>query len=110
MRTKNCTHCGEQTHTQPQDSDHDTGYGHCYNCLNKSNWYVKNTLELLPDYSLTFWASRPFNGSELTSDDSDPKVCEVVHDGKVIMHQTFHTTTDRLIERLRDHCSKLLVE
>lgn len=101
MRTKNCTHCGETTHAQPQDSDHDTGYGHCYDCLNKGNWYVHTSLELFPNYQLDIWTSRPFNSAPLTTDDSDPKVCEIKHNGKVVLHQTYHKTTSAIVEAFK---------
>jgi len=97
-RSKTCTHCGQETHPQPQDYDHDTGYGHCYECLGKQNWYVHSSELLANDVRLLFWESRPTNNGELTSDDSHPKVIEVIVGGHLVEHCTAHKTKEKIRE------------
>lgn len=94
MSRKNCTHCGEETHSQPQDPNHDTGYGHCYRCLNKESWYVPS--HQLPN--LFMWEERSRNDGPLTTDDSHGKVVELKLGGKVVNHFTSYLTKEKIIE------------
>jgi hypothetical protein len=93
-RQKTCTHCGNATHPQPQDPNHDTGYGHCYTCLNKKDWYVKSH----DRPNLFMWESLDRCGGNLTGDDSHAKVVEFFHDGELINHFTSYLTKEKLRE------------
>lgn len=96
---KTCCHCGRETHPQPQDYDHDTGYGHCYDCLNKKDWYVHISFKADPFY-LKVWINRLRVGADLCSDDSDPKVVEVFKGDTLLSHFTSHKTMEQLIGAL----------
>lgn len=97
-RTKTCCHCGSVTHPQPQDYNHDTGYGHCYACLNKPNWYVPNTYQLAPRIRLTIWERREANNAPLTSDDSHGKVIELEVCNHLDLHLTTYKTKPEILE------------
>lgn len=88
FRSKTCTHCGSETHGQPQDPNHDNGYGHCYGCLETIGCYKKSHREIAPDIRLEIWEMLDRTNGVLTKDDSHGKVIEVLVDGKVIKHFT----------------------
>lgn len=95
-RTKTCCHCGSETHPQPQDHNHDTGYGHCHDCLKKENWYVRSFDQLADNIRVDWFEARDTNNGPLTSDDSHAKVVEVYVRGKLDYHQTLHMTKDKI--------------
>ncbi len=99
-RTKICCHCGSETHPQPQDFNHDKGYGHCYTCLQKDNWYIHSLDQMTPDILIDFYDHREINNGPLTDDDSHAKVIEVHIAGKIDYHQTLHTPKNKIKEML----------
>lgn len=98
-RTKICTHCGKYTHPQPQDFNHDTGYGHCIACLNKKSWYVFKTFDD-KNIVLNMYYSRPSVNQDLFADDSDPKVLELYVDKKLVKHVTLHLNTQEILRKI----------
>jgi hypothetical protein len=90
---KTCCVCGLETHPQPQDPNHDDGYGHCHSCLLDRNCYLL-TIEPLP----YIYDERPVRNGELTSDDSHAKIVEVVVLDKVVRHFTSHLPKAKIIE------------
>lgn len=99
-RTKTCCHCGRETHPQPQDRNHDTGYGHCYDCLGKDAWYIPSTITLPSGAILKIWDHRDYNNGPISNDDSHAKVFEVISDKKTLYHQTLHSPKAKIIEAI----------
>lgn len=54
---KTCCVCGLGTHPQPQDYNHDKGYGHCYRCLSDSSRYLSFGYKW-QNFSLRFWEEK----------------------------------------------------
>ncbi len=107
FRRKTCTHCGDETHPQPQDYNHDTGYGHCYRCLNERGWYVFHERQLTEDVLVKVWEERGRQAAELTSDDSHAKVIEVIVKGEVLYHSTVYSTKEKIFKNLeKKYCGK----
>ena len=100
-KRKICTHCGRETHAQPQDWDHDLGYGHCYDCLNKEDFYVPYTFSILPEVTVNIYVHRNYIRAHLTTDDSEPKVVEVIEYDKVTGHFTSHKTKSEILAKIR---------
>lgn len=98
MSKKICCHCGVYTHSQPQDPNHDLGYGHCYKCLGNASCYVGSSYQLAKDLSLSMWEMRPTKWGDLFDDDSNPKVIEIIADGKVLVHQTLHCKKGEILD------------
>lgn len=100
-KVKICTHCGRETHPQPQDYDHDTGYGHCRACLNNNNWYVFDCALLMkPGVRIDMYTARNYNCAPLTSDDSEPKVVEIWEGEKLTAHFTSHKTKAEIVAKV----------
>lgn len=99
---KICTHCGKYTHSQPQDYNHDKGYGHCYECLHDQNWYEKTELKS-GEYRLLIFDECP-----ACNDDSHAKVYELIRDKKVIIHMTCYSPKPVIIGRINSkYCINL---
>jgi hypothetical protein len=95
MKQKQCTHCGSITHSQPQDFNHDTGFGHCYDCLNKQSWYRKDSFNLDDNCTMTIYHSLP-----IYEDDSHGKVIEIIKADKVLYHATHHSQLPDIKQKL----------
>jgi len=94
-RRKTCCHCGRETHPQPQDFQHDKGFGHCAKCLGKEDWYKKT--EYQADNLYLFL----FHECPGTSDDSHAKVTEVFsREGRCLYHQTRYSAVPEIINGL----------
>lgn len=89
MKTKICTHCGSYTHPQPQDYNHDKGYGHCYNCLD--TFYIKHSYPL-KDKLINVY--HELDHGILSEDDSHAKVIEIIKDGIILRHVTVYFKID----------------
>lgn len=100
MTTKTCTHCGRETHSQPQDWNHDKGYGHCYDCLNNPGHYIKSAVRLSPEYLLTFYEELSHYKGTLTTDDSHAKVVELHKNGHLYAHYTGYSPKASIIATL----------
>ena len=106
-RGKTCCVCGAYTHPQPQDPNHDDGYGHCLDCLNNPAFYHKEEhviQEYNPKVVVTFYNELPkYNApvESLTSDDSHGKITEVHKDGRLSSHFTMHTPKASYIEWMK---------
>ena len=99
-RHKTCCHCGRETHAQPQDFNHDTGYGHCLACLAKEDWYVYRRFLSGQFFGLHVFIARPRCGAPLYEDDSDPKVIELYYGGRILEHKTLHSTLPKILEMI----------
>jgi len=98
---KTCCHCGRETHSQPQDYNHDTGYGHCYDCLKNPQWYVGSAYQYGP-FRLDIYEHRDRNNGPLSSDDSHGKVFELSVNGRVREHFTGHSTKENIIKNINN--------
>lgn len=100
MKTKTCTHCGELTHPQPQDFNHDTGYGHCYSCLANPKWYLPNYYTLPNEFTLAIWEERNSLAEPLTMDDSHAKIIELSKNKQLYCHYTSYEPKPTIITTL----------
>lgn len=95
---KICTHCGKETYPQPQDFQHDLGFGHCSDCLMNENWYYRKEYQDNNLFLCLFFEMPIFN------DDSGAKVTEVfTREGGCIYHQTRYSLTRDIIDGLSKH-------
>lgn len=96
---KTCTHCGKETYPQPQDFQHDKGYGHCSDCLTKEDWYAKYEFTNGDGLYLFLFHEKP-----RTSDDSHAKIAEVFsREGRCLYHCTHYLPTEDLLDRISSH-------
>jgi len=106
-RSKICCVCGRYTHPQPQDPNHDEGYGHCMKCLNDKAFYHKEEhviQEYNPRVVVTFYNALPRHNApvdHLSSDDSHAKITEVHRDGRISSHFTMFTPKAQYIEWMK---------
>lgn len=99
VHRKICCHCGKYTHKQPQDFNHDNGYGHCSECLTKEDWYKGSKYQDC-EFILYVFEQYETCGGSLTSDDSHGKVIELWLKGRVLEHFTTYDTKPNLFSKL----------